>query len=167
MFAFFQVQSVYRGYTRNSVTQRPFMMTLSGAPGIQRYGATQWSADIGSNFSTLATWDNVQMHMVLSGIDYYSSDIGGFHRTACGAGCDINDLYTQWYATGMMFGQATHGQYIWHPRNLARSHRQAGSQPRQYTATLRVEAISLLAGLSRTALWRASRTAARLLLSDR
>ena len=103
LFAFFQAQSIARGYTRNGVKQRPFMMSRSGAPGIQRFGATQWSGDIASNFGSLATWSNVQMMMSLSGMDYYSSDLCGFRRGNCQGACDLNDLYTQWFATGMMF----------------------------------------------------------------
>jgi alpha-glucosidase len=106
MFAFFQAQSIARGYIRNALTQRPFMMSRSGAPGIQRFGTTQWSADIAPNFTSLATWSNVQMMMTLSGMDYYSSDLGGFRRSGCGTlDCTtgFDQLYTQWYATGMMF----------------------------------------------------------------
>ncbi len=106
MFAFFQAQSIARGYTRNSVTQRPFMMSRSGAPGIARFGATQWSADIAPRFTSLATWSNVQMMMTLSGMDYYSSDLGGFRRSGCGSSdctTGFDQLYAQWYATGMMF----------------------------------------------------------------
>lgn len=36
----------------------------------------------------------------LSGIDYYGADIGGFHRNLEG---ELNEMYTQWYAYGMMF----------------------------------------------------------------
>ena len=61
-----------------------------------------WSGDIGSNFGNLATHMNAQMHMSLSGMDYFGSDIGGFHRGGCG-GCDMNSLYTQWFAYGMWF----------------------------------------------------------------
>jgi len=106
MFAFFQAQSIARGYTRNSLSQRQFMMSRSGAPGIQRFGATQWSADIAPRFTSLATWSNVQMMMTLSGMDYYSSDLGGFRRSGCNSfDCTtgFDQLYTQWYATGMMF----------------------------------------------------------------
>lgn len=105
MFAFFQAQSIARGYTRNSLTQRPFMMSRSGAPGTQRFGITQWSADIAPHFASLATWNNVQMMMTLSGMDYYSSDLGGFRRKKCNVSdCKegFDQLYTQWYATGMM-----------------------------------------------------------------
>lgn len=106
MFAFFQAQSIARGYNRNNLMQRPFMMSRSGAPGIQRYGATQWSADIAPSFTSLATWSNVQMMMTLSGMYYYSSDLGGFRRNGCDSfDCTtgFEQLYTQWYATGMMF----------------------------------------------------------------
>ena len=106
MFAFFQAQSIARGYTRNSLTQRPFMMSRSGAPGIQRFGTTQWSGDIAPHFTSLATWSNVQMMMTLSGMDYYSSDLGGFRRDGCNlpdCTTGFDQLYTQWYATGMMF----------------------------------------------------------------
>jgi alpha-glucosidase len=106
MFAFFQAQSIARGYTRNALIQRPFMMSRSGAPGIQRFGATQWSGDIAPKFTQLATWSNVQMMMTMSGMDYYSSDSGGFRRNGCNSfDCTegFDQLYTQWYATGMMF----------------------------------------------------------------
>ena len=59
---------------------RPFILTRSGAAGTQRYGAAMWSGDIASNLESLATHMNAQMHMSMSGIDYYGSDIGGFRR---------------------------------------------------------------------------------------
>jgi alpha-glucosidase (family GH31 glycosyl hydrolase) len=43
----------------------------------------------------------VQMHMSMSGMDYFGSDIGGFHRGALDG--NLNDLYTQWFANGMAF----------------------------------------------------------------
>ena len=44
---------------------------------------------------------NVQMHMSMSGIDYFGADIGGLYRSALDG--DLNDLYTQWFANGMAF----------------------------------------------------------------
>jgi alpha-glucosidase len=40
------------------------------------------------------------MHMSFSGVDFYGSDIGGFHRNLDG---DLDDMYTRWYAYGMLF----------------------------------------------------------------
>jgi alpha-glucosidase len=94
-------QSIARGYARNGGTRRPFMMARSGAAGIQRSGAAMWSGDIGSQLGNLAAHFNAQMHMSMSGVDYFGSDLGGFHREALNS--DLNDLYTRWFASGMIF----------------------------------------------------------------
>jgi len=100
IFNFKWIHGIHRGYSRNSVQQRPFMMSRSGASGIQRFGAAMWSGDIASRLSSLAAHAANQMHMSLSGIDYYGADIGGFHRNLEG---DLDETYTQWYGYGMMF----------------------------------------------------------------
>ena len=100
IFNFRWIRGIHRGYYRNSVQQRPFMMSRSGAAGIQRFGAAMWSGDIASRLSSLAAHAANQMHMSFSGIDYYGADIGGFHRNLEG---DLDEMYTQWYAYGMMF----------------------------------------------------------------
>jgi alpha-glucosidase len=93
-------QSIARGYTRNNVQQRPFMMARSGAAGIQRHGVAMWSGDIGANLTDLAAHNNAQMHMSLSGIDYFGADVGGFQ----GRNNDtFDETYTQWFANAMMF----------------------------------------------------------------
>jgi alpha-glucosidase (family GH31 glycosyl hydrolase) len=99
MYNFKWAQSIARGYARNNETRRPFMMARSGAAGIQRFGASMWSGDIGSDLANLRTHFNAQMHMSMSGIDYFGADIGGFHRQ----GGDPTNMYTEWFANGMMF----------------------------------------------------------------
>lgn len=102
IYNFKWAESIARGYTRNNNATRPFSIARSGTSGVQRFGTVIWSNDIGSNFGSLASHLNVQMHMSLSGVDYFDSDLGGFERGACG-GCDINNLYTQWFANGAWF----------------------------------------------------------------
>ena len=102
------LESIYNGYQRHNTAVRPFMMTRSGAPGIQRFGATMWSADIGTNLESLASQFSMQPNMVLSGIDYYSSDIGGFHRSALSVKPEerdaaLKETYTQWFAYSSLF----------------------------------------------------------------
>ncbi len=92
-------ESIYEGYQRNNHQQRPFILSRSGTAGIQRYGTVMWSGDISSLLSSLAAHLNVQMHMSLSGMDYYGADIGGFFRQ----GGDESQMYTQWFANGMAF----------------------------------------------------------------
>ncbi len=112
LYAFLWNKSIYDGYfhARQQVSQRPFILTRSGAAGIQRFGAAGWSGDIGSNLELLATHANAQMHMSFSGIDYYGADIGGFRREAMPCNQEHsgnlqyqNELYTQWFANGSWF----------------------------------------------------------------
>ncbi len=102
MYSFMWAQGIARGYARNGVDRRPFMMARSGAPGIQRFGVAMWSGDIGGDLANLAAHENAQMHMSFSGVDYFGSDIAGFHRDGLG-GSALNDTYTQWFADGAMF----------------------------------------------------------------
>jgi alpha-glucosidase (family GH31 glycosyl hydrolase) len=90
------IATAYSGETR-----RPFLLVRSGASGIQRTGAAMWSGDIGSKLSALASQQNTQMHVSMSGIDYYGSDIGGFRREMLNS--DLNELYTQWFANSTWF----------------------------------------------------------------
>ena len=92
-------ESIWAAYARNGHSQRPYILTRSGTSGSQRYGVSMWSGDIGANLSSLAGQMNVQMHMALSGIDYFGSDIGGFYRSALRG--DLDETYTQWFAAGM------------------------------------------------------------------
>lgn len=100
LFNFEWLQGIHRGYGRHQTQQRPFMMSRSGTAGIQRFGAAMWSGDIAGRLGSLAAHAANQMHMSLSGMDYYGADIGGFHRNLDG---DLNEMYTRWFAYGMLF----------------------------------------------------------------
>ncbi len=97
LYGFLWMQGIAEGYARNQTPARPFMLTRAGAPGIQRFGATMWSGDINSNHESLRGQINSQMHMSLAGIDYYSSDAGGFF-----GGNPGSDLYRMWLADNAM-----------------------------------------------------------------
>jgi alpha-glucosidase len=101
IFNFRWIRGIYQGYLRHNERQRPFIMSRSGTAGIQRFGAAMWSGDIASRLSSLAAQAANQMHMSFSGIDYYGADIGGFRREQLDS--DLDEMYTQWYANGMMF----------------------------------------------------------------
>jgi len=103
LYSFKWAESIARGYTRHGVERRPFIMARSGASGIQRFGASMWSGDIGGNLANLATHLNAQMHMSLSGMDYFGADIGGFYRSFDNQSNEQRETYTQWFANGMMF----------------------------------------------------------------
>lgn len=88
-------RSIYQGYERNNRKQRPFILSRSGTAGSQRYGVALWSGDIGVSLDNLLGQFNVQSHMSLSGIDYFGSDVGGFH------GFSWDEQYTQWLAASL------------------------------------------------------------------
>lgn len=95
------LESIHRGYAHHVPDQRAFMMSRSGITGVQRFGAAMWSGDIGSNVGSLATHFNAQMHMSMSGMDYFGADTGGFKRNALDG--DENELYTMWMADACAF----------------------------------------------------------------
>jgi alpha-glucosidase len=99
LYNFLWSKSIYDGYVRNENTQRPFSLSRSGTAGIQRFGTAMWSGDISGLLSSLSSHFNAQMHMSMSGMDYFSADIGGFWRV----GGNLDEMYTQWYAYGMLF----------------------------------------------------------------
>lgn len=94
LYNFLWSQSIYDGYERNSVQQRPFILSRSGTSGTQRFGVALWSGDLSGLLTTLAAHLNAQMHVAMSGIDYYGSDVGGFWRQDV----DMTETYTQWFA---------------------------------------------------------------------
>lgn len=93
-------ESIARGYSRNGVERRPFILSRSGTSGSQRYGVSMWSGDMASNFMSLQAQQVVAGQMSLSGIDYFGSDIGGFARGNIGS--DVDALYTRWFAAGSL-----------------------------------------------------------------
>jgi len=93
-------KSIFDGYQRHKVQRRPWILSRSGTSGIQRYGVAMWSGDIGARLTSLTTHLNTQMHMSLSGMDYFGSDIGGFHRQ--NAEGPVDEMYTQWFAVGSL-----------------------------------------------------------------
>lgn len=111
-------RSIWEGYVDKSgevnnlrlENLRPFILTRSGAGGTQRYGTAMWSGDIAGNLESLATHANAQMHMALSGIDYFGADVGGFRRERMPHNDDFgrylgfeDELYTQWLANAAWF----------------------------------------------------------------
>ncbi|MDE2264765.1 MAG: glycoside hydrolase family 31 protein [Alphaproteobacteria bacterium] len=92
--------AVHDGMRRDIPGKRVFILTRSAYAGQQRNGAITWSGD------TSGSWDNFRrqipegLNFSLSGIPYWSNDIGGFF------GGDPKDpayaeLFTRWYEYGV------------------------------------------------------------------
>lgn len=68
--------------------------------GSQRYGAAVWSGDIPSTFETLAAQVRAGLNIGLSGIPWWTTDIGGFHG---GDPTDpaFRELIVRWFQYGV------------------------------------------------------------------
>ncbi len=92
-------QGFFEGLTAEG---EPAPMTLgrSAWVGSQSYGAAVWSADIPSTFDSLRRQVAGGLNIAMSGIPYWTTDIGGFH------GGDIDDpgfreLLVRWFQYGV------------------------------------------------------------------
>ena len=90
---------VFEGMRKDFPAKRPFILTRSAYSGQQRNAAITWSGD------TTATWEVLRanvpaaLNFTLSGIPYWSADIGGFFG---GDPADpaYAELFTRWYQFG-------------------------------------------------------------------
>ncbi len=69
---------------------RTFIMSRSGFPGMQKYGAGVWSGDVSANWTHLREQLPLATNTGLAGVPYWNSDIGGFNGTPSA------ELYTRW-----------------------------------------------------------------------
>ena len=74
-------------------------LNRSSWAGAQRYGAALWSGDIGADFASLRTQIKAGLNVMMSGIPWWTTDIGGFH------GGDPNDpayreVLVRWFQYG-------------------------------------------------------------------
>ena len=62
--------------------RRPMILTRSAFPGIQRYGSTMWSGDVGNDWATFRRQLVAGLGMQAAGIPWWTYDAGGFFRPA-------------------------------------------------------------------------------------
>jgi alpha-glucosidase len=74
---------------------RLWTVDRSFEPGLQRFGAAAWTADIPSDWPTLAATPGHLLNWSLAGMDYGTCDIGGF------LGNDTPELLTRWMQMGV------------------------------------------------------------------
>jgi alpha-D-xyloside xylohydrolase len=70
--------AVYQGQRAETDRKRVFILSRSAFAGIQRNAVTAWSGDILSDFETYKRQIPAGLNFELSGIPYWTTDIGGF-----------------------------------------------------------------------------------------
>jgi alpha-D-xyloside xylohydrolase len=76
-YALMNERGVYEGLRKTDPDTRFFIFTRSAFAGSQRYAAT-WSGDIAANWQDFKTQIPAGLNFSLSGIPYWTTDIGGF-----------------------------------------------------------------------------------------
>jgi alpha-D-xyloside xylohydrolase len=91
--------AVFEGSAKDAPAKRPFILTRSAYSGQQRNAAITWSGDTMGTWAVLRAQLPAALNFTLSGIPYWSADIGGFFG---GDPADpaYAELYTRWYQFG-------------------------------------------------------------------
>ena len=77
-FSLMNSKSVYEGQRNSNLDKRVFILTRSAFAGQQRYSAATWSGDVASRWHDLKMQIPAGLNFSLSGIPYWTTDIGGF-----------------------------------------------------------------------------------------
>lgn len=93
------VKNVYEGQRQTSSDKRVFILTRSSFAGQQRYAAATWSGDIGTSFKNLKTSVTAGLNFCMSGIPYWTTDIGGYKGGDPGDPA-YRELYVRWFQYG-------------------------------------------------------------------
>jgi alpha-D-xyloside xylohydrolase len=71
-------KGIYEGQRQAAPEQRVFLLTRSAYAGSQRYAAAVWSGDIASRWEDFRNQIPAGLNFSLSGLPYWTTDIGGF-----------------------------------------------------------------------------------------
>ena len=111
-------KGVYKGQRETSPNQRVFILTRSAYAGQQRYAAATWSGDVTTRWDDLELQISAGLNFCLSGIPYWTHDIGGFAvepRFENAQGEDLEEwreLNTRWFQFGTFSPLfRVHGQF--------------------------------------------------------
>lgn len=99
LYPLMTTEAVYDGQRAITDRRRVFTLTRSGFLGMQRNAAAAWSGDIATNFDTLRREIPAGLNYSMSGLPYWTTDIGGF------LGGNTNnpayrELFVRWFQYG-------------------------------------------------------------------
>ena len=105
-YSLMATSAVYNGQRAASREKRVFILTRSAFAGQQRHAAATWSGDIVADWGVFRRQIPAGLNFCMSGIPYWSNDIGGFHVYRYGGfpgGCEnpgYRELYVRWFQYG-------------------------------------------------------------------
>jgi alpha-D-xyloside xylohydrolase len=101
-YPLFISRAIYEGQRKTSSDKRVCILTRSAFLGAQRYGIINWSGDIGGNWDTYKRQIVAGLNNSISGLPYWTTDIGGFFRPGQSQYTDpkYQELLVRWYQWG-------------------------------------------------------------------
>lgn len=92
-------KAVYEGQREATNDKRVCILTRSAFSGQQRYGVINWSGDIGGDWDTYKRQIVAGLNFSISGLPYWTTDIGGFFRPGQSQYTDpkFHELLTRWF----------------------------------------------------------------------
>ncbi len=101
-YPLFVSQSVYEGQRATNPGKRVAVLTRSAFAGQQRYGTINWSGDIGWNWDAYRRQIVAGLNYILTGMPYWTTDIGGFFRPGKKQYTDTayHEILTRWFQWG-------------------------------------------------------------------
>jgi alpha-D-xyloside xylohydrolase len=77
-YALASSRGIYEGQRARKPDQRVFFLTRSAFAGIQRYASATWSGDVAASWDALRKQIPAGLNFSLSGVPWWTTDIGGF-----------------------------------------------------------------------------------------
>jgi alpha-D-xyloside xylohydrolase len=99
-------KGLYQGWRKDIPGKRAFFLIRQSFAGEQRNAATLWSSDVSSTFSSLRNQVPQGINACVSGIPYWTSDIGGYMSRVSPDGIPdwtkpaYRELFTRWFQFG-------------------------------------------------------------------
>ncbi len=100
-YPLYVTKAIYEGQRATTDKKRVVILTRSAFAGQQRNAAASWSGDISANWTTLRRQIAAGLSFSMSGIPYWTTDIGGFFRPRDQYTSDAyHELLVRWFEYG-------------------------------------------------------------------
>ena len=100
-YPLYETTAVYQGQRATNSEKRVVILTRSAFIGQQRNSAASWSGDISGNWETLRRQIPAGLNFSMSGLPYWTTDVGGFFRPDDQYTSDTyHELLIRWFEYG-------------------------------------------------------------------
>lgn len=100
-YPLYETSAVYQGQRAADPSKRVVILSRSAFAGQQRNGSISWSGDISANWDTLRRQIPAGLSFAMSGMPYWTTDIGGFFRPRDQyTSPEYHELLTRWFEFG-------------------------------------------------------------------